>query len=67
MDRITVSVNATIRSTLGIMIIYGQIHVWGQNCTQLIGKIQLSFFKKLLWIPVNMPNYAVRLETRRLH
>ncbi|XP_051162194.1 uncharacterized protein LOC127282136 [Leptopilina boulardi] len=42
------------------------IEVWGQKCTNSLEKIQLSFFKKLLWIPLNTPSYAVRLETGRL-
>lgn len=39
------------------------IQIWGLRYLEEIEKIQNSFYKKILHLPQNTPNYAVRLET----
>ena len=39
---------------------------WSLRCTENIEKVQLIFFKHLLKLPMNTPNYALRIETGRL-
>lgn len=46
--------------------LYYAVQIWGLNHLEDIEKVQLAFFKQLLFLPRNTPNYAVRLEVGRL-
>ena len=46
-------------------LFYGA-HIWAINKPQVLEKIQTSFFKKTLKIPINTPGHAVRLEVDRV-
>lgn len=55
-------VNKLFKSLTIINLTYA-IQVWGLRYLEKIEKIQNSFYKKMLHLPQNTPNYAVRLET----
>lgn len=40
--------------------------IWSLKYTDVLERVQVTFFKKLLCLPVNTPDYMVRLETGRV-
>uniref|UniRef100_A0A6P7G713 Uncharacterized protein LOC114334767 n=1 Tax=Diabrotica virgifera virgifera TaxID=50390 RepID=A0A6P7G713_DIAVI len=42
------------------------VPVWGMRYADQLERIQITFFKKLLHLSINTPDYAVRLETGRV-
>ncbi|XP_043476387.1 uncharacterized protein LOC122507637 [Leptopilina heterotoma] len=47
-------------------LFYG-VQVWGIRHLDQLEKVQLIFYKKLLLLPLNTPDYAVRVETGAVH
>ncbi len=41
--------------------------IWGLRYPELIERIQVTFIKKLLLVPKNTPDFALRLETGLIH
>ena len=58
--------NLLFDSLVASIIAHGS-PIWSLNHLNMLEKIQCQFFKKLLFLPRNTPNYAVRLETGRPH
>ena len=48
------------------VLLYGA-ETWGYNHGGIIEKLQLSFYKRSLGVAFNAPNYAVRIESGRIH
>lgn len=40
---------------------------WGMRYLEVVERAQTDFFKRLLYLPRNTPNWAVRLETGNVH
>ncbi|KAG5882477.1 hypothetical protein JTB14_004604 [Gonioctena quinquepunctata] len=51
--------------SLVVRILLDSIPVWGFHYSEILGIVQLKFFKRLL-LPSNSPDYAVRLDTGRV-
>lgn len=49
--------------SLCLIVLFYQVQNWGLSHLDSIERVQLGFYKKLLFLPNNTPNYAVRLET----
>lgn len=58
-------INKLFESLVASVVMYGA-QIWSLRYLDQIEKIQLSYFKKILLLPRNTPNYAIRLETGRL-
>lgn len=57
----------TLFQSLSLSTLFYGVQSWGLRHLDLLEKVKLSFFKKLLSLPINTPNYVVRLETGSLH
>lgn len=57
--------NKLLQSLVLTILFYG-IQIWSIGFLDEVEKVQLAFFKSLLALPINTPNYAVRVETGAL-
>ncbi len=54
--------NAIVLNTL----LYGS-PIWAINYSEIVERAQVLFFKKVLALPLNTPDYLVRLECGVIH
>lgn len=52
-------------SSLTLSVLLYEAPVWALDKLELVEKVQTSFYKQLLSLPNNTPDYAIRLETNR--
>jgi hypothetical protein len=52
-----------MNSMVNSILLYGA-EIWGVGCIENISSAQLKFFKRLLYLPLNTPGYAVINEAR---
>lgn len=53
--------------SLALSVLFYNCQVWGLAFIDDMERVQLTFLKSLLSLPICTPNYAVRLETGSLH